>query len=76
MAVGIDRYLKASRTRASKPARNLQDGSVVLATTTVHGPRQMRCMHCHGMAGPARNGAGQEVLRCSGCGTESVLRPL
>jgi hypothetical protein len=76
MAVGIDRYRKASRTRASNPAKRLQDGTVVLATTTVHGPKQLRCLHCHGMAGPARTPAGQEVYRCSSCGSESVMKPM
>ena len=76
MAAGIDRYLKAARTRTARPAKQLQDGTVILATTTVHGPRQMRCLHCHGMCGPTRGARGQEIFRCSSCGTESTMRPM
>jgi NAD-dependent SIR2 family protein deacetylase len=76
MGTGLDRYLKASRTHASKPAKQLKDGTTVIATTTVHGPKQMRCMHCHGMCGPARDAQGQEVYRCSSCGTTSKMRPI
>lgn len=76
MAAGIDRYLKASRTRAAVPAKQLKDGTVVLATSTVHGPTQMRCMNCHGMCAPSRSSSGQEIYRCTSCGRESKLRAL
>lgn len=72
MAAGLDRYLKASRARAAK---KLADGTVVIATTTVHGPTQRRCLHCHGMCAPARSAQGAEIYRCSTCGTESTTRP-
>lgn len=74
MAAGIDRYLKASRSRASKPAKQLSDGTVVLATSTTRGPNQMRCMHCHGMCAPTVAASGAQVHRCSECGTESTMR--
>ena len=76
MGVGLDRYLKAARRKIAQPAKKLEDGTVIVGTTTVHGPRQMRCPHCHGMCAPARTPAGTEVFRCSGCGTESTMRPM
>jgi len=71
MGAGIDRYLKASRKRA---ATRLPDGTTVIATSTVHGPNQMRCMRCHGMCRATKNAQGADVFRCSTCGTESVGR--
>ena len=76
MGAGIDRYLKAARTRTARPAKTLQDGTVVLATSTVHGPTQMRCMHCHGMCAPVHNAQGREIYRCSSCGVEATTRKL
>ena len=36
MGAGIDRYLKAARTRTARPAKTLQDGTVVLATMSLY----------------------------------------
>lgn len=74
MAAGIDRYLKAAKKRAA--VQQLKDGTQVIATSTVYGPTQMRCMHCHGMCKQTVNSAGQEVYRCDSCGAESAGRPL
>lgn len=69
MAAGIDRYLKASRRHT---AARLSDGTTVIATSTVHGPTQMRCMRCHGMCKMVKNAQGKDIYRCTTCGAESV----
>lgn len=65
MAAGFDRYLKASGKR---PAKKLPDGTSILATNTVHGPTQSRCMRCYGMCAPHRAPGGNPVMRCTSCG--------
>jgi hypothetical protein len=73
MAAGIDRYLKATR---NKPAKKLPDGTQIIASSTVHGPKQSRCMRCKGMCRPARMPGGQEVLRCDSCGVSHTLKTM
>ena len=70
--VGIDRYMRGR----GRPAKDLGNGTVLVATNTVHGPKQMRCPHCHGMCAPTRNAQGVEVYQCSGCQTRSSMRPM
>lgn len=71
--VGFDRYLKASRNR---PAKRLADGTTIIATSTVHGPRQSRCMRCKGMCRPSRMPDGREAMRCDSCGTEFTYKKM
>ena len=65
MAAGFDKYLKASNKR---PAKSIGGGVSMIATNTVHGPGQSRCMRCHGMCGPTAAPDGTQIMRCSSCG--------
>lgn len=74
--MGLDRYLRAARSQGARINQDIGGGVTIVATTTVHGPKQMRCGKCGGMSAPAKNRRNEDIYRCSTCGTECGMRPL
>ena len=73
MGAGFDKYLKAIRKR---PAKEIGGGISIIATNTVGGPTQSRCMRCHGMCTPATAAGGGSIMRCDSCGYSYVLKKM
>lgn len=60
--------------RSGKGVKKVGDTTIV-KSSSVHGPRQMRCPRCNGMAGPSQDPQGKEILVCSTCGARFSSKP-
>jgi transcription elongation factor Elf1 len=60
--------------RSGKGVKRIGDKTIV-KSSAVHGPRQMRCPRCHGMAGPSQDPQGKEIFVCGTCGTRFGAKP-
>ena len=70
---GIDKYRKAANHRPAKQIAGTN--KVILASTTVKGPNQMRCPKCYNMMGATRAANGTPVMQCK-CGNTVTMRAL
>lgn len=59
--------------RSGRGAKKVGDTTIV-KSSSVHGPRQMRCPNCHGMAGPSQDPQGKEIFVCSQCGAKFAMK--
>jgi transcription elongation factor Elf1 len=60
--------------RSGKGVKKIGDTTIV-KSSSVKGPRQMRCPSCHGMAGPDKDPQGKEIYVCGTCGKRFAMSP-
>jgi len=71
--MAIEKYLK----NTGRPAKRIPGtNKAILATTTVHGPNQSRCMRCQGMCRSTNSAAGKPVMKCTSCGFTFTMKPM